>query len=199
MAQTIHRRAGETQDRLARALTSHGITRPQALSILRQLPHRRVAQQIDYYDYEVITRALPPEWTGIAWLLYRIRRNFRAPSGYRPIDPELTDPMSEPARSSTARTESADREVPSRPGPDKPGDAAERHGWAVPAITAEGVRDILDWIECLPMTGRALRGTNGRQVRAALESYGRILLAQPGVDRVSMEVAMLGRIRQLST
>jgi hypothetical protein len=69
---------------LITALNQRGIRGPECRGLLRRYAQRRIAQHIDYYDFEVSTRAALPRWAAAPWLRHRIRRNLPPPPDYRP-------------------------------------------------------------------------------------------------------------------
>jgi len=63
-------------------LNRRGIRGKQAKTILRRHAQKQIAQQIDFYDHEIVFRAHLPAWAATPWLAHRIRHDPPPPSGY---------------------------------------------------------------------------------------------------------------------
>jgi hypothetical protein len=67
---------------LVSALNRRGIRGTRAKTILRRHAQQQIAQQIDFYDHEIVFRAKLPAWAATPWLAHRIRNDSPPPGGY---------------------------------------------------------------------------------------------------------------------
>jgi len=77
------------------ALNRRGIKGTEARVLLHRFSQRRIARQIDYYDFEIVSASglrLPP-WAAAPWLSRRIRRDLSPPRGYRRLLPGVQETL----------------------------------------------------------------------------------------------------------